>query len=61
MNIEDRDRTKHTRIQAPNPLAADTSGRFQIKMIFVIVAVVTVTWVGVLIYLARELLTRAFA
>lgn len=60
MNIEDRDRAKRTLAKRPVPRDSQKNGSLQIKMILVAVGVVTLTWIGVLIYLGRELFARAF-
>jgi hypothetical protein len=61
MNIEaDRRQTSPSPGHKPlSPVDPNTSAT-QVKMVLVLVGVVTVVWVGVLIYLGRELISRAW-
>jgi hypothetical protein len=61
MNIQrDRDDLKNNHVRTSSPLGADEESNAQIKIVFAAGAFVTILWLGVLVYLGRELWARAF-
>jgi hypothetical protein len=59
MDIEDSTQDKQrVRVTTPAPIHPGWNNDSQIKLVFVSVVFVVAVWVGVLIYLGRELLQR---
>jgi hypothetical protein len=61
MNIEsDQSQSRMTQVYAPKPFVPEKDGVFQFRLVLFSVALVTVVWVGVVIFFCVELFRRAY-